>query len=333
MSKILGIDLGTANTLVYMKGRGIVLREPSVVAIDSKTKKVVAVGDNAKRMMGKTPGSLVAKRPLKDGVIADFDMTAKMLHSFFNKVNAAGIMSRPSVVICIPYGVTEVERRAVEDATYEAGAKNVALIDEPLAAAVGSGLKISGPRGSMIVDIGGGTTEVAVMSLNGIVISHSTRAAGNQLDEAIVNYMKQEYHVSIGDSTAEMLKKNIGSAHESMDRGSTEVRGRSLRSGLPVVLNITSAQVRDAMRDQLEQIISTVRQVLENTPPELSSDILDYGIMLAGGGALLAGLATLVSERTGVRVTVAKKPLDSVCLGIGRVIEGSVPDLVSFRAR
>lgn len=333
MSKYLGIDLGTANTLLYMKGKGIILREPSVVAVDQMHKRVVAVGGDAKKMIGKTPGNIVAYRPMKDGVIADFDVTAKMLHSFFNKVNAGGVLSRPSVVICIPYGVTEVERRAVEDATFEAGAKNVSLIEEPLLAAIGSGLKISGPRGSMIVDIGGGTTEVAVISLNGIVISHSLRAAGNQLDEAIVQYMKREYKILIGDGTAEALKKNIGSVHPSMDRGEMEIRGRNLRTGLPAVMTVTSAQIRDAMSEQVEQIIGCIRQALENTPPELSADIFDFGIMLAGGGALLGGLPTLITERTGVRVTVAKKPLDSVVLGIGRCIEGEHEELVRYRAR
>ena len=333
MSKVIGIDLGTANTLVYVKNKGIVLNEPSVVAFDRANRKVTAVGDDAKRMLGKTPGNIIAKRPLKDGVIADFDVTTKMLRFFFDKVNASGIMSRPMVAVCIPYGVTEVERRAVEDATWEAGAKDVALIDEPVAAAIGSGLKITSPRGSMIVDVGGGTTEVAVLSLNGIVESRSTRAAGNALDESIVNYMKLEHHVLIGDSTAEMLKYTIGSAHPGMDRGETEVRGSSTRSGLPTVIKITSAQMRDAMREPLEAIIGTIRQVLERTPPELSADILDYGIMLSGGGALLSGLSTLISERTGVRVTVAKKPLESVCLGIGRAIEGQAPDVLQFRGR
>lgn len=334
MSKHLGIDLGTANTLVYMKSRGIILREPSVVAVDQLHKRVVAVGGDAKRMIGKTPGNIAAYRPVKDGVIADFDVTVKMLRSFFNKVSAGGVLSRPTVIISIPYGVTEVERRAVEDATFEAGAKNVALIDEPIAAAIGSGLKISGARGSMIVDIGGGTTEVAVISLGGIVRSHSLRSAGNQLDEAIVKYMKREHKVLIGDGTAEALKKNIGSVHYSMDRGEMEIRGRNLRTGLPAIMTVTSAQIREAMKPQVDEIIGTICQALENTPPELSADIFDFGIMLAGGGALLGGLPALITEQTGVRVTVAKKPLDSVALGIGRVIEGNnLNDVVRYRAR
>lgn len=333
MSKHLGIDLGTANTLVYMKGKGIVLREPSVVAFDQVRRRVVAVGSEAKRMIGKTPGNIIAQRPLQEGVIADFDKTASMLHSFFSEVSAGGVLTRPTVMICIPYGVTEVERRAVEDATYEAGAKSVALVEEPIASAIGSGLKISGARGSMIVDIGGGTTEVAIISLRGIVVSRSIRTAGNKLDEAIVNYMKREHKVLIGDSTAEELKKQIGSVHPSMDRGELEIRGRNLSTGLPSVLTVTSAQVREALREPVSEIIDSIRIALENTPPELSADIFDFGIMLSGGGALLGGMATLITERTGVRVTVAKRPLESVALGLGRVIEGNYPGLAKYRSR
>ena len=333
MSKHLGIDLGTANTLVYMKGKGIVLREPSVVAFDQVRRRVVAVGSEAKRMIGKTPGNIIAQRPLQEGVIADFDKTASMLHSFFSEVSAGGVLTRPTVMICIPYGVTEVERRAVEDATYEAGAKSVALVEEPIASAIGSGLKISGARGSMIVDIGGGTTEVAIISLRGIVVSRSIRTAGNKLDEAIVNYMKREHKVLIGDSTAEELKKQIGSVHPSMDRGELEIRGRNLTTGLPSVLNVTSAQIRAALREPVDEIIDSIRIALENTPPELSADIFDFGIMLSGGGALLGGMATLITERTGVRVTVAKRPLESVALGLGRVIEGNYPGLAKYRSR
>jgi rod shape-determining protein MreB len=333
MSKHLGIDLGTANTLVYMKGKGIVLREPSVVAFDQVRRRVVAVGSEAKRMIGKTPGNIIAQRPLQEGVIADFDKTASMLHSFFSEVSAGGVLTRPTVMICIPYGVTEVERRAVEDATYEAGAKSVALVEEPIASAIGSGLKISGARGSMIVDIGGGTTEVAIISLRGIVVSRSIRTAGNKLDEAIVNYMKREHKVLIGDSTAEEPKKQIGSVHPSMDRGELEIRGRNLSTGLPSVLTVTSAQVREALREPVSEIIDSIRIALENTPPELSADIFDFGIMLSGGGALLGGMATLITERTGVRVTVAKRPLESVALGLGRVIEGNYPGLAKYRSR
>ena len=334
MAKQIGIDLGTANTLFYVKNKGIVLREPSVVAIDKAHRKVVAVGDEAKRMLGKTPDNIQAKKPLKDGVIADFDVTAQMLRMFFQKINATGFMAGPSAVVCVPYGVTEVERHAVEDATYVAGAKKVAIVEEPIAAAVGSGLRITGPRGSMIVDIGGGTTEVAVLSLGGIVISQSLRVAGAKMDEAVVAYMKEKYQVSVGDATAEMLKRTIGSAHKSMDRGATEVRGRNLHSGLPAVLTVTSADVREAIQGPVNDIIRAILQVLENTPPELSADIFDYGIMLAGGGALLPGLASLISEKAGVRVTLAKKPLDSVCLGLGRIINGDIPeDMLRYTER
>ncbi|MBQ7591113.1 MAG: rod shape-determining protein [Clostridia bacterium] len=333
MSKQLGIDLGTANTLIYMKGKDIILREPSVVAIDRQRRRVLAVGEDAKRMLGKTPGGIEAQFPLKDGVIADFDITARMLNFFFSKIHASGIISRPVVVICIPYGVTEVERRAVEDATYEAGAKDVALVSEPIAAAIGSGLRINGPRGSMIVDIGGGTTEVAVLSLNGIVVSSSTRVAGNQLDDAIVQYMRDEHQVLIGRSTAEELKKKIGSVHPSTDIGEIEIRGSNLRSGLAASISISSAQIREALDLPVKQILEVIRRTLAGTPPELSADILSYGIMLSGGGALLGGLPRLISENTGVRVTVAKQPLESVVRGLGRIIEGSSDYPVEFRAR
>lgn len=333
MSKQLGIDLGTANTLIYMKGKDIILREPSVVAIDRQRRRVLAVGEDAKRMLGKTPGGIEAQFPLKDGVIADFDITARMLNFFFSKIHASGIISRPVVVICIPYGVTEVERRAVEDATYEAGAKDVALVSEPIAAAIGSGLRINGPRGSMIVDIGGGTTEVAVLSLNGIVVSSSTRVAGNQLDDAIVQYMRDEHQVLIGRSTAEELKKKIGSVHPSTDIGEIEIRGSNLRSGLAASISVSSAQIREALDLPVKQILEVIRRTLAGTPPELSADILSYGIMLSGGGALLGGLPRLISENTGVRVTVAKQPLESVVRGLGRIIEGSSDYPVEFRAR
>lgn len=333
MAKHIGIDLGTANTLVYMKGKGIVLREPSVVAINQISKKVVAVGGDAKRMLGKTPGSIVAYPPLKDGVIADFDITAKMLHHFFGKISANSVFSSPSVIICIPHEVTEVERRAVEDATFEAGAANVALMDEPIAAAIGSGLRIDDPRGSMIVDIGGGTTEVAVLSIGGIVVSRSIRTAGNVLDNAIVQFMKREYKLLISETTAEVLKKNIGSVHPAVDRGEMEIRGRNLRTGLPTVMTITSDHIRTAIRTQVNQITSTICSALEATPPELSADLYDLGIMLAGGGAMLGGLATLISERTGIKVTMAKHPLDCVALGIGRVIESGNDRVVKYRAR
>ncbi len=333
--KSIGIDLGTANTIVYLKGRGIVLREPSVVAIDQRGKHVVAVGSEAKMMLGKTPGSITALRPLKDGVIAEFDATAAMLRHFFKKVSGNTIMSRPKVIICIPYGVTEVEKRAVEDVTLEAGAQSVALIEEPVAAAIGSGLRVEDARGSMIVDIGGGTTEVAVLSLGGIVLSTSLRTAGDELDDAISAYIKRKYNVLIGDVTAEMLKKRIGSVHPSFDKGVMEVRGRNLLNGLPAIINVTSVEIRESMAEQIKSIIESIRVTLENTPPELSSDIYDMGIVLSGGGALLPGLDLLVSRITGIRTVVAKNPLDCVAIGIGRVIEsvGELSGVVNFRGR
>ncbi len=333
--KSIGIDLGTANTIVYLKGRGIILREPSVVAIDQRGRHVVAVGSEAKLMLGKTPGSISALRPLKNGVIAEFDATAAMLRHFFKKVSGNTLMSRPKVIICIPYGVTEVEKRAVEDVTLEAGAQSVALIEEPVAAAIGSGLRVEDARGSMIVDIGGGTTEVAVLSLGGIVLSTSLRTAGDELDEAISSYIKRKYNVLIGDVTAEALKKRIGSVHPSFDKGTMEVRGRNLMNGLPAIINVTSAEIRESMADEIRSIIESIRVTLENTPPELSSDIYDSGIVLSGGGALLPGLDLLVSRITGIRTVVAKNPLDCVAIGIGRVIEsvGELSGVVNFRGR
>ncbi len=333
--KSIGIDLGTANTIVYLKGRGIVLREPSVVAIDQRGRHVVAVGSEAKLMLGKTPGSISALRPLKNGVIAEFDATAAMLRHFFKKVSGNTLMSRPKVIICIPYGVTEVEKRAVEDVTLEAGAQSVALIEEPVAAAIGSGLRVEDARGSMIVDIGGGTTEVAVLSLGGIVLSTSLRTAGDELDDAISSYIKRKYNVLIGDVTAEALKKRIGSVHPSFDKGTMEVRGRNLMNGLPAIINVTSAEIRESMADEIRSIIESIRVTLENTPPELSSDIYDSGIVLSGGGALLPGLDLLVSRITGIRTVVAKNPLDCVAIGIGRVIEsvGELSGVVNFRGR
>lgn len=321
MSKILGIDLGTANTVIFTRGKGITLREPSVVASDAKTKALLAVGDEAKRMIGKTPGSILAQYPLKDGVIADYEVTVKMLSAFFKKIKAIGVLSRPDVLVSIPNAVTEVERRAVESAVDESGAKSIMLIGEPMAAAVGAGLDVLGSRGSMIVDIGGGTTEAAVISLGGIVTSFSTNIAGNQMDRAIVDYLKNEHQLVIGESTAELLKKNIGSVHPSTDRGEVEVRARSQRTSLPVTVSINSAQIRRALEYPVNEIVKVIRKTLENTPPELSADIFDYGIMLTGGGALTGGLAQIIGEKAGVRVTVAKKPLDSVATGLGRVID------------
>lgn len=323
MGKKIGIDLGTANTMIYVEGKGIVMRAPSVVAVDKHTKKVVAVGLEAKKMIGKTPGFITAYRPLKDGVIADFDVTSMMLHKFFGMIDAGGFFNRPSVIICMPYGVTEVEKRAIEDSAFEAGAKEVALIEEPIAAAIGSGLRVAGARGSMIVDIGGGTTEVAVISLGGIVVSESLNVAGDELDASIIQYMKDKHGLLIGDTTAETLKKMIGSVHPRLDRGSMKIFGRSLKTGLGEERIVTTAEIRTAMSGKVNQIIASIKTALEETPPELSADIFDFGIMLTGGGALLGGLPQLITEHTGIRVTVAKNPLESVCLGIGRVIESS----------
>ncbi|MCD7711147.1 MAG: rod shape-determining protein [Firmicutes bacterium] len=335
MGRSIGIDLGTANTIVCVKGKGIVLREPSVVAIESRTGKVVAVGSDAKRMLGRTPGSITAMRPLKDGVIAEFDVAAAMLHQFFKKVSGNTMLTRPRVVICIPYGVTEVEKRAVEDATLEAGAQSVALIEEPIAAAIGTGLKIESPRGNMIIDIGGGTTEVAVISLGGIVLSNSLRVAGDELDEAIVNYMRRKFNILIGESTAERLKKEIGSIHPAADRGEREVRGRNLLSGLPMTVTINSANIREAISEEITHIVDALSATLESTPPELSGDIYDNGIMLAGGGALLGGLNILLSQLTGIRVIKPKRPLDAVALGIERVLESEdkFPGATQYRTR
>lgn len=321
MNKQIGIDLGTANTLFYMKGKGIILREPSVVAKNKTTGKVVSVGSDAKKMLGKTPGTIAAFRPLKGGVIADFEVTAEMLHQFFRKINTGGFFNRPNVIICIPYGVTEVEKKAFEDAAFDAMSRTVDLVEEPMAAAIGAGLKISSPRGSMIVDIGGGTTEVAVMSLSGIVVSRSLRMAGDELDDAIVQYVKRRFNIMIGTATAEELKKKIGSVHWSADEAEMDVRGRNMKTGLPTVLHITSADIREATSEQIERLIDCIKSTLENTPPELSADIFDSGIMLAGGGALLRGLPALITERTGLRASVANRPLDCVALGIGKGIE------------
>lgn len=332
--KNIGIDLGTANTLVYLKGKGIVLREPSVVAVESRGKKVVAVGNDAKLMLGKTPGSITALRPLKGGVIAEFDATAEMLRHFFKKVSGSTIMSRPKVIICIPYGVTEVEKRAVQDVTLEAGAQSVALIEEPVAAAIGSKLRIEDARGSMIIDIGGGTTEVAVLSYGGIVLSTSIRTAGDKIDDAISAYIKRKYGVLIGDVTAEMLKKTIGSAHPSIDRGAMEIRGRNLRNGLPATLMIPSSEIRQAMSGEIRAILEGIKATLENTPPELSADIYDSGIVMSGGGSLMPGLDSLVTAVTGIKTYVAKNPLDCVAYGIGRVIEGGdLSGIIKFRTR
>ncbi len=320
-SRDIGIDLGTANTLIYMKGKGIVLREPSVVAVDVKSDTVLAVGNEAKQMIGRTPGSIVAIRPMKDGVIADFDITSSMLKAFIRKVIKSGPLSKPRIIICIPSGVTEVEKRAVDEAAYQAGAKDTYLIEEPMAAAIGAGLPVVEATGSMVVDIGGGTAEVAVISLGGIVTSRSVRVAGDEFDDAIINYIKKKYNLLIGERTAEEIKISIGSAYPYDDEGSIDIKGRNLLDGLPSNITITSAEIREALADPVSSVIEAIRSTLERTPPELSADIIDRGIMLTGGGALLRGLDQLVAKETGIPVNVAESPLDCVVDGTGRLLD------------
>jgi rod shape-determining protein MreB and related proteins len=318
-SNDIGIDLGTANTLVYVKDQGIVLREPSVVAVRSGTSQVLAVGDEAKRMLGRTPGNIVAVRPLKDGVIADFEMTESMLRHFITKVHNRKWV-RPRVVIAVPSGITEVEKRAVKESAAHAGAREVYLIEEPMAAAIGVGLPVQDAAGSMIIDIGGGTTEVALISLSGIVFSRSVRVAGDELDEAIAGYMKRAYNLMIGERTAEEIKIKIGSAYPVEKETSMEVKGRDLVAGLPKTLTITSQEVREALLEPISTIVESVRVTLERCPPELSADLVDRGLVLAGGGALLRGLDKLLQEETGLPVHVAEDPLSAVAEGTGRAL-------------
>lgn len=323
-SKDIGIDLGTANTLVYMRGKGIIIREPSVVAVDVKMDRVRYVGQEAKDVVGRTPGSIVAVRPLKDGVIADFDMTTSMLQEFIRKAlkGRAFAGSRVRVIICIPSGVTAVERRAVKEATQNAGAKRVSIIEEPMAAAIGAGLPVAEPTGSMIVDIGGGTSEVAVISLGGIVTSRSVRVAGDEFDSSIINYIKKKYNLLIGERTAENIKIAIGSAYPYADNEpSMDIKGRNLLNGLPENITVTSEEIREALSEPLSHVIEAIKVTLEKTPPELAADIIDQGIMLAGGGALLKGLDLLIHAETGMPVKVAERPLDCVADGTGKVLE------------
>jgi rod shape-determining protein MreB len=315
--------LGTANTLVYVKDRGIVLREPSVVAVQIGANKVLAVGDEAKRMLGRTPGNIVAVRPMKDGVISDFEVTEEMLKRFIKKTHRkSGLFSpRPRVVIAVPSGITEVEKRAVRESAYHAGARSVNMIEEPMAAAIGVGLPVQEAAGNMIVDIGGGTTEVAIISLAGIVFSRSIRVAGDEMDEAIINYMKRAYNLVIGERTAEEIKIKIGSAYPLEKETSIEVKGRDLVAGLPKTLTITSQEVREALLDPISTVVESVRISLERCPPELSADLVERGIVLAGGGALLRGLDRLIAEETGLPVYVAEDPLSAVAEGTGKVLQ------------
>ncbi|MDP8217571.1 MAG: rod shape-determining protein [Candidatus Theseobacter exili] len=320
-SSDMGIDLGTANTLVYVRGKGIVLTEPSVVAIQKGTNNVLAVGNEAKKMLGRTPGSIVAIRPLKDGVIADFEITESMLRYFITKVHNRKALVRPRIVVAVPSGITEVEKRAVKDSALHAGAREVYLIEEPMAAAIGVGLPVQEPAGNMIIDIGGGTTEVAIISLAGIVFSKSVRVGGDEMDDSIIQYLKRTYNLMVGERTAENIKMAIGSAHELNEELKMEVKGRDLVAGLPKTLSICSDEIREALMETVSTIMEAVRISLEKCPPELSADLVDRGVILAGGGALLKGLDRLISDETGLAATVADDPLSSVALGTGKVLE------------
>ena len=335
MAKTVGVDLGTANTLICMKGSGIIVRTSSAVAINSDTREIIAQGAEAKRMMGKTPTGIIAFRPIKDGVITDAEVTSGMLKKYFKSIGALSTFSRPFVIASIPYGVTEVERQALESAIFYAGARKVALIDEPLAAALGAGINVGGPRGTMMVDIGGGTTEVAVISMGGIVASCSVRVAGDEIDEAIVEYIKKTRKIHIGTSTAEELKIRIGAAHPDIERPSLTVSGMHLLHRKGELVQISSEEIKAAMEKPISTIVSTIKQALEQTPPELSSDLYDFGIVLTGGGALIPGIGRTISEKTGVKVRIAQRPMESVCRGILRVIESeeALEGLLRFRER
>ncbi|MCM1990714.1 rod shape-determining protein [Oceanirhabdus seepicola] len=337
VTKDMGIDLGTANTLVYLKGKGIVLREPSVVAVNTKTGEVLAVGDEAKKMIGRTPGHIVAIRPMKDGVIADFDITEKMLKYFISKVCSRSAFTSPRIVVCFPSGVTTVERRAIDEATRRAGARGVELLEEPMAAAIGAGLPVNEAMGNMIVDIGGGTTEVAVISLDGIVTSQSLRIAGDELDKSIISYIKRKYNLMIGERTAENIKVTLGSVFDfervkdSIVDGhvvhgedvvdTMEIKGRDLLSGLPKNIEIRREEVREALHEPVMNIIEAIKNTLEKTPPELAADIMEKGITLAGGGAYIKGMAELITHETRMPVNIAENALDCVAIGAGKAIE------------
>ena len=316
----IGVDLGTANILVYLKGSGIVLREPSVVAIDRNTNKILAIGEEAKTMLGRTPGNIVAIRPLREGVIADYDMTQSMLENVIQRVAGKSLFFKPRVVICIPSGVTTVEKRAVLEAAIQSGASKTYLVEEPIAAAMGAGLEISESRGAMVVDIGGGTTDIAVMSLGGVVVSDSLRVGGDKFDEAIVRFVKKEHNVLIGEPTAEEIKIKVATVFKGNRQAEIQVRGRDLVSGLPTTIKLTSEEIYRALQEPVATLVSCVRSVLEKTPPELSSDIIDRGIVLTGGGALLDGMAELLQAETGIVTIVADSPLECVAIGTGKVL-------------
>ncbi len=320
-SSDLAIDLGTANTLVFIKGQGIVLREPSVVAIHSESKQVLAVGSEAKKMLGRTPGSIVATRPMKDGVIANFEVCEVMISYFIHKVHNRRSMVRPRVVIAVPSGITQVEKRAVRDAAISAGVRDVYLLEEPMAAAIGVGLPISEASGNMILDIGGGTTEVAVISLSGIVFSRSVRVAGDEMDEAILSYVKRKYNLLIGERTAEEIKMTIGSAYPLEKAQTMEIKGRDLMTGIPKTLTINDTEIREALAEPISTVVETVKIALERTPPELAADIVDKGIILAGGGSMLQGLDNLLREETSLPIILAEDPLSAVAFGTGKALE------------
>jgi rod shape-determining protein MreB and related proteins len=321
LGRDMAIDLGTANTLVYVRGRGIVLNEPSVVAVNTLNGDILAVGAEAKRMIGRTPSHIRAIRPLKDGVIADFDITEKMLRYFIQKVHQRKFLAKPRIVVCVPSGITGVEQRAVEEASYSAGARAAYIIEEPMAAAIGAGLPIHEPTGNMIVDIGGGTTEVAVISLGGVVTATSVRVGGDELDESIINHVKKEYSVALGERTAEAIKLAVGSAFPSPDDMIAEIKGRDLVSGLPKTIHITSEEVRKAIEEPVNAIVDAVRDTLDRCPPELAADVLDKGIVLTGGGALLRGLDQRLKHETGMPIHVAENPLSCVAIGSGKCLE------------
>ncbi len=321
LGRDMAVDLGTANTLVYVRGRGIVLDEPSVVAINTKTGGIVAVGTEAKRMIGRTPANIVAIRPLRDGVIADFDTTERMLRYFIQKVHKRRYFAKPRIVVCVPSGITGVEQRAVKDAGYQAGARRVFIIEEPMAAAIGAGLPVHEPTGNMVVDVGGGTTEVAVISLGGIVTSISIRTGGDELDSAIIAFVKKEYSLMLGERTAEEIKMAIGSAFPTPDEPVAEIRGRDLVSGLPKTIVVTAEEIRRAIEEPVNAIIDAVKTTLDRCPPELSGDVMDRGIVLTGGGALLHGLDERLRHETGMPIHVAKDPLNSVVVGTGKCVE------------
>ena len=317
----IGIDLGTASVLVYIKGKGVVLKEPSVVAFDRDTNKIRAIGEEARLMLGRTPGNIIAVRPLKQGVISDYTVTEKMLKYFIQKAIGRHRFRKPRISVCVPSGVTEVEKKAVEDATYQAGAREVAIIEEPIAAAIGAGIDISRPCGNMIVDIGGGTTDIAVISLGGTVVSTSVKIAGDDFDDAIVRYMRKKHNLLIGERTSEDIKIKIGSAYKRPEVISMEVRGRNLVTGLPKTIEVTSEETEEALKETTSQIIEAVHSVLEKTPPELAADIADRGIVLTGGGCLLYGIEELIEERTGITTMTAEQPMTAVAIGTGKFVE------------